>query len=67
MPSPQAVKLEANIGDHGTVELKTSFPPGTRVDIQVSPRDDTDDLREAAASSTDFWNNSWDDEDWDDA
>ncbi len=59
-------KYETAVDADGTVTLKLPLPPGTRVEIAVLARelDGLSDLVEASASSTEFWNNPWDDEDW---
>ena len=59
-------KFETDVTTDGTVTLKLPLPPGTRVEIVVlAPEvDGFSDLVEASASSTAFWDNAWDDEDW---
>jgi hypothetical protein len=49
---------------HSNLEIAVS--PSTRVEIFVlAPEsDDCGDLMQAASTSTDFWDNPWDDEDW---
>lgn len=53
----------------GRIELQVPLPAGSQVSVYVVEHSGTgsDDLLEAAASSTDFWNNPADDEDWNDA
>ena len=64
----KAIKLEATVNAEGKLELAVPLAPGTRVEIVVLPHKETfDDLIQAAASSTDFWDNPLDDEDWNDA
>jgi hypothetical protein len=64
-----AIRLEATVNAEGKLELAVPLAPGTRVEIVVltPPQETFDDLLQAAASSTDFWNNPLDDEDWNDA
>jgi len=64
----KAIKLEATVNAEGKLELAVPLAPGTRVEIVVLPQEQVfDDLLQAAASSTDFWDNPLDDEDWNDA
>jgi hypothetical protein len=65
----KAIKLEATVNAEGKVELALPLAPGTHVEIVVlAPEEETfDDLVEAASSSTDFWDNPLDDEDWNNA
>jgi hypothetical protein len=64
--SQTALKYELEVKDQGRVELQVPFPTGSRVTVFVieEPADPFDDLLSAAQSSLDFWNNSFDDEDW---
>ncbi len=64
-----AYKFQTNVGPGGKVELNVPLPPGTNVEVLVfSPETgDFGDLVGAAASSTDFWDNPLDDEDWNNA
>jgi hypothetical protein len=64
-----AYKFETEIGPGGKLDLKTSIPEGTRVEVLIlAPRkDEFDDLLSAAVSSTEFWDNPYDDEDWNNA
>ena len=57
------------IGPGGKLELQLPIPPGTRVEVLVlAPEGDPfEDLVQAAQSSTGFWDNPLDDEDWNDA
>jgi hypothetical protein len=65
----KAIKLEAVVNAEGKLEFGVPLPPGTPVEVLVlAPEDDTfEDLLQAANSSTDFWDNALDDEDWNDA
>ena len=68
MPHP-GFRFETDVAEGGTITLKLPLPPGTRVEIFVlAPEiDDFGDLVQAASTSTDFWDNPWDDEDWNNA
>jgi hypothetical protein len=65
----QAYKFETNISPSGKVELTVPLPPGTPVEVFiVTPDvDEFQDLVSAADSSTAFWDNPLDDEDWNNA
>ena len=64
-----ALKYDTEVMEEGRVELKVPFPPGARVVVFViqEAANVFDELLEAAQSSLDFWDNSFDDEDWNDA
>jgi hypothetical protein len=64
-----AFQFETNVGPGGKLEIKVPLPLGTKVDILVlaPDADEFADLVNAAASSTDFWDNPLDDEDWNNA
>jgi hypothetical protein len=66
---PQNVyKFDTEIGPGGKLDLTIPIPEGTRVEVVLAPvADQFEDLQSAAASSTEFWNNSYDDEDWNNA
>lgn len=69
--STPAVKYEVIVQEDGQILLRVPFSPGKRVIVfVVQEQDEQDsfgDLTHAAESSTDFWNNSYDDEDWNNA
>ena len=68
--TPQtAFKYEAEVTDAGRIELPVPFPAGARVVVLVfeQGRESWDDLASAAGSSTGFWDNPLDDEDWNNA
>jgi hypothetical protein len=70
MMMPQtALKYEAEVKQDGRVELSVPYPPGARVVVFVieSLEDSFSDLAQAAQTSLDFWDNSFDDEDWNSA
>lgn len=62
--SPQiALKYDVEVESGGHVQLDVPFPPGARLTVFVIKSDDAfNDLLMAAQSSTEFWNNPWDDE-----
>jgi hypothetical protein len=66
-----AVKFEVTVQEDGSISLSVPFLPGKRVVVFVVQEQEleepTDDLVHASESSTDFWNNSYDDEDWNNA
>ncbi|MEN6449303.1 MAG: hypothetical protein ABFC96_02335 [Thermoguttaceae bacterium] len=63
---PQAaLKYDAEVQEHGKLELTVPFSPGARVAVfVVEKNDEFDDLTSAAQSSLAFWDNPMDDEDW---
>ena len=68
--TPQAaLKYEAEVNDDGRIEVQVPFSPGARVTVFVIEQatDGPDDLVVAAASSLGFWDNSLDDERWNEA
>jgi hypothetical protein len=70
MQSPQpALKYEVQVTDQGRIEIPVPFPAGSRVLVFVLEQTDEGllDLAAAAQSSTDFWNNPVDDEEWNNA
>ena len=66
-----AIQYEIEVQASGRVELPVPFAPGTRLIVFViqtnSPAESFDDLTAASTSSTDFWDNPLDDEDWNNA
>jgi hypothetical protein len=69
-PVPQAaLKYEAQVTPDGRIDLPVPLPAGANVVVFVvqQPEDDFADLTAAAQSSLDFWDNSVDDEDWNNA
>ena len=67
--SQPGFRFATDVSSEGTVTLKLPLPPGTPVEVVVlAPAfDDLGDLVQAASTSTDFWDNPWDDEDWNNA
>jgi len=64
-----AYKFETETGPSGKVEVTVPVAEGTRVEVlvMVPASDDLQHLVAAAGSSTDFWDNPLDDEDWNNA
>jgi hypothetical protein len=59
--------FDAEVGEQGQITLQTPLPPRARVEVIVLPRaNEFADFAAAAQSSLDFWDNSLDDEDWND-
>ncbi|MBL7163653.1 MAG: hypothetical protein ISS57_13725 [Anaerolineales bacterium] len=69
LKSTPALKYDAEVLDDGRIELQIPFAPGSRITVFVieEAREILDDLLSAAESSLDFWDNSYDDEDWNNA
>lgn len=67
----QAMKYEVVVQDDGSIYLQVPFTPGKRVVVFVVHEQERDELfanlAQASESSTDFWNNLYDDEDWNNA
>ena len=65
----EAFKADATVSGGGKVELTVPLPSGTHVEVLIlAPDEDRiEDLIQAARSSTDFWDNPLDDEDWNNA
>ncbi len=64
-----ALKYEVEVQADGKVALQLPFAPGVRVVIFVVPEHQQSfgDLTIAAESSLGFWDNTVDDEDWNNA
>jgi hypothetical protein len=67
--TPQtALKFDAEVQEHGKLELTVPFSAGARVAVFVVEKPDAfNDLLSAAQSSLGFWDNPYDDEDWNNA
>lgn len=65
----KAITLQATVNAEGRVEFAVPLAPGTAVEIIVlaSEEETFNDLVQASVSSTGFWDNEMDDEDWNDA
>lgn len=66
---PQAaVKYNAVVQEDGRIELTVPFARGAQLTIFVIAEADDSfhDMLHAAATSITFWDNSFDDEDWND-
>lgn len=64
-----AMKYETIVREDGRIELVVPFTPGAQVVVFViaDATDSFTDLVAAAEHSLDFWDNSFDDEDWNNA
>lgn len=64
-----AFKYDVEVEEEGRVELNVPLPPGARVTVFIIEESGErfDDLMLAVQSSLDFWDNSLDDEDWNNA
>ena len=68
MISQPAMKYDVEVKENGKVELDVPFPVGAHLTVFVIEADNVfNDLLMASESSTDFWNNPFDDEDWNNA
>jgi hypothetical protein len=67
LPSP--FRYDVQVPTDGRIEVQVPLPAGSRVTVYVveQPALEFNDLFAAAASSTDFWDNEMDDEDWNNA
>ena len=67
--SQAALRFETEVTGPGRIELDVPIAPGSRVVVfVVEEHEDTfADLTAAARTSTDFWDNPLDDDDWNDA
>ncbi len=65
------LRYDLEVPSNGRIELQVPLPAGAAISVCVlekSPAEaEADDLLNAAASSTDFWDNAEDDEDWNNA
>lgn len=67
--SRSALKYEVDVQEDGRVVFRVPFQPGAKVVVFVigEASDSFPDLVAAARSSTDFWDNPLEDEDWNNA
>jgi hypothetical protein len=63
------LRLDVQVPPDGRVEVQLPLPAGSQVTMYVVEQSDADfdDLLAASVTSTDFWNNPEDDEDWNNA
>lgn len=68
-PSELPFSYDVEVPPDGRIELQVSLPAGSHVTVYVveQPTRPVADLVAAATSSTGFWDNPEDDEDWNDA
>ena len=70
MLSPEpALRYDLDLPPDGRIELQVPLPPGSHLTVFVVERgaNETNDLLAASQSSTAFWDNPEDDEDWNNA
>ena len=62
-------RYELEVPADGRLEVAVPLPAGSHVTVFIveHPVDESDDLASAATSSTGFWDNPYDDEDWNNA
>jgi hypothetical protein len=67
--SPGPLRYDIVVPPDGRIEVQLPLPAASRVTVYVieKPPQELDELTAASVSSTDFWNNPEDDEDWNDA
>lgn len=63
------IRYDLEVPESGRIELQVPLPAGSQVTVFVIEQVtvSTDDLVAASESSTAFWDNPADDEDWNDA
>jgi hypothetical protein len=63
------LRFDLKVPPDGRIEVQLPLPPGSDVTVYVTEQQPPEllDLMAASASSTEFWNNPEDDEDWNDA
>jgi hypothetical protein len=66
MSTSQPIRYDLEVQPDGRIEMQVPLPAGSHVTVYVvaEPNDDLVDLLAASTSSTEFWDNSADDEDW---
>lgn len=69
MPDSQLpLRYDIEVPPNGRIDLQLPLPAASHVTVYVVEEQcEIDDLLAAAASSTNFWDNPQDDEDWNDA
>jgi hypothetical protein len=65
----RAFQFETKVGPGGKLEISVPLPLGTTVEVLVLAPETHEfaDLVDAATTSTGFWDNPLDDEDWNNA
>lgn len=69
-PVHPSLRFDLEVASDGTIEVQVPLPAGSQVTVYVvehAPAAAQDDLLAASLSSTAFWDNPEDDEDWNDA
>jgi hypothetical protein len=68
-PAEPLVSYDVEVPPGGRIEVEVPLPAGSHVTVYVveQPLPQADDLVATASSSTDFWDNPEDDEDWNNA
>jgi len=63
------LRYDVDVPPDGRIEVQLPLPAASHVTVYVveKPEAELEDLAAASASSTDFWDNPQDDEDWNDA
>lgn len=69
MSIPQLpLRYDLEVPPNGRIELQLPLPVASHVTVYVvEDRQELDELLAAATTSTEFWDNPLDDEDWNDA
>ncbi len=69
MSSALPIRCNVEVLAEGRIEVKVPLPEGSRVTVYVTEPavPDMQELLAASETSTAFWENSYDDEDWNDA
>jgi hypothetical protein len=64
-----SLRFDLEVPSSGRLEVQVPLPAGSHVTVYVveKPDDTFDDLLAASSSSTSFWDNPEDDEDWNNA
>lgn len=63
------LRFDLLVGTDGRIEFSVPYPAGSQVTVLVADQtlSESADLLGASASSTEFWDNAYDDEDWNNA